>query len=155
MLTKARPALEASNPDKNENLDKDVGQILMLYFLFAFLGCSGRFSSSSTTQEFPDIWQPIRKLISKLEDLWLINSKNSSWLLAAGMQLPCVLFQLFVISFNSETRNRPIRIDLSESRTKSPEFRVLKLCRSQLKEFIYVCFMFIWTLSNGFDSSDF
>jgi len=35
-----RPALEAANPDKSENLDQDVGQILMLYFLFAFLGCS-------------------------------------------------------------------------------------------------------------------
>ena len=64
-------------------------------------------------------WQPIRKLISKLEDLWLINSKNSSWLLAAGMLLRSVLFQLFVILFNSETRNRPIRVDQSESILRS------------------------------------
>ena len=46
ILTGKRPALEAANPDRSENLDQDVGQILMLYFLFAFIGCSGKFSDS-------------------------------------------------------------------------------------------------------------
>jgi len=140
--TKLRPALEAANPDKSENLDQDVGQILMLYFLFAFLGCSGRFSESTTSFN----QKSVLETIFKSEDLWLINSKNLSWLLAAGMLLRFLLSRHFVILFNLEIRNRPIKDEtaiLIESGIQALNMGTPALFESMKR--IYSCLFHVYT----------